>query len=422
MPSLVTRICDVVFINSASLLPVIHMHTTPEGGLTWSLLGCPCLEDIPSAVGDRNAASGSTRWFGLHTGEHLIQKVHEVEEALQLRREDRAYRLVATVADQAIQGPGSTRFTEKECETDRLPYSALKEGVCKFHVSEGVGTNVDKWYGETHVFDRMLRLIRRHFAWGAGHLIYRAVAHKFDSLVQDFEAKAQQCLEAAAREETNSSPLAAARMRRQAAKQHAEAQAIIRAGWNKWRTPLAPTADGTRKTVYQNKTRGCFFTTFGITYWGLLARMQQSLESAREAQKARGAEITAKTGLNTKAMKAWRSLGRAMLDIRILVFNLGRVDYRRKHLAAYALECQTSLHLLPGDAAYACSQDMLAAVGVLVEMQGIVRMMNGLCSGRVFEQRGQRGVIKELDGGPWRQKNLATAWWATCRTLLSHRC
>ena len=63
-------------------------------------------------------------------------------------------------------------------------------------------------------------------------------------------------------------------------------------------------------------------------------------------------------------MKAWRSLRRALLDIRILVCNLGRVDFRRKHLAAYALECQTSLNLLPGDAAYACSQNMLAAVGV----------------------------------------------------------
>ena len=79
--------------------------------------------------------------------------------------------------------------------------------------------------------------------------------------------------------------------------------------------------------------------------------MQQSLESAREAQKAQGAEITAKTGLNTKAMKAWRSLGRALLDLGILVFNLGRVDYRRKHLAAYALECQTSMNLIPCDAA-----------------------------------------------------------------------
>ena len=70
-----------------------------------------------------------------------------MEESFRITRADRAYRLVVTVADQAIQGPGFTRFTEKECEIDRLPYSPLKEGVCKFHLSEGVGTNVDKGMG-----------------------------------------------------------------------------------------------------------------------------------------------------------------------------------------------------------------------------------------------------------------------------------
>ena len=118
-------------------------------------------------------------------------------------------------------------------------------------------------------------------------------------------------------------------MRQEAANKGAEAAAISRAGWNKWRKPLAPRADGTRKAVYQNKARATFFDNFGLTYWGLQARMQQSLESARVARVTQGKEITAKTGLNTKEMKAWRSLGRAMLDIRVLVFNLGRVDYRK---------------------------------------------------------------------------------------------
>ena len=101
--------------------------------------------------------------------------------------------------------------------------------------------------------------------------------------------------------------------------------------------------------------------------------MQQSLESARVARATLGLEITPTTGLNTKEMKSWRSLGRAMLDIRVLVFNLGRVDYRRKHLAAFALECQASLNMnmLPGDAAHTCSKEMLAAVGALVEESSV---------------------------------------------------
>ena len=134
-------------------------------------------------------------------------------------------------------------------------------------------------------------------------------------------------------------------MRQEAARKGAEAAAITRAGWNKWRKPWAPRADGTRKAVYQNKARATFFDNFGLTYWGLQARMQQSLESARVARETKGNQITAKTGVNTKDMKAWRSLGRAMLDINVLIFNLGRVDYR-KHMAAYALDCQHIIKIL----------------------------------------------------------------------------
>ena len=91
----------------------------------------------------------------------------------------------------------------------------------------------------------------------------------------------------------------------------------------------------------------------------------------------------------------------------------------QKHLAAYALECQTSLNmnLLPGDAAYTCSKEMLAAVGALVEMQGIVRMMQQICSGVVFEQRDKVGILKTVD-----IPKMATTWWTTLRTLLAHRC
>ena len=205
LPSLLSRVIDVVSIHSASLLPVIHVYTSTEGKLVWSLLACPCLErtstqgegtvgdaaavGVAAAVGAAPASSTRTRWFGLHSAEHLIHTVHRVEEAFHLHRADRALRLCVTVADQAIQGQGSVRFTEKECQLDRLPFKPLAEGVCKFHVADGVGSNVDKLYGEAFLFDRLLRLVRRHFAFGTGNLIYRAVANKFDSFVHEFEAK-----------------------------------------------------------------------------------------------------------------------------------------------------------------------------------------------------------------------------------------
>ena len=94
----------------------------------------------------------TTRWFGLHSAEQLINTVHRVEASFHLSRADRAFRLAVTVADQAIQGPGSVRFTQKECTMDKLPVKPLAEGVCKFHIADGVGSNVDKLYGETFVF------------------------------------------------------------------------------------------------------------------------------------------------------------------------------------------------------------------------------------------------------------------------------
>ena len=75
------------------------------------------------------------------------------------------------------------------------------------------------------------------------------------------------------------------------------------------------------------------------------------------------------------------------------------------------------MNLLPGDAAYTCSKEMLAAVGALVDMQCIVRMMQQICSGVVFEQRDKVGMLKKVNIG-----NMATTWWTTLRTLLAHRC
>ena len=201
------------------------MYTTCEGKLSWVLLDCPCLEHIGEAARSTAAVgtaatvgARTTRWFGLHSAEQLINTVHRVEASFHLSRADRAFRLAVTVADQAIQGEGSVRFTQKECTMENLPVKPLAEGVCKFHITDGVGSNVDKLYGETFVFDRLLRLVRRHFAFGTGHLIFRSIAQKFEQFAEEFRKQETRCLEAVARNEANGRPLAAARMRQEAAK------------------------------------------------------------------------------------------------------------------------------------------------------------------------------------------------------------
>ena len=59
----------------------------------------------------------------------------------------------------------------------------------------------------------------------------------------------------------------------------------------------------------------------------------------------------------------------------------------------------------------------VGCIGDLVEMQGIVRMMQHICSGVVFEQHDPVGVLKKV-GIP----KMATTWWTTLRALLAHRC
>ena len=88
--------------------------------------------------------------------------------------------------------------------------------MCKFHVTDGVGTNNDKQYEETVAFDRLLRLIRHHFGWGTGNLIFRGVAAKFSKFVLDFCEEERTCLLAVAKAEANGQLLAAARMRKKA--------------------------------------------------------------------------------------------------------------------------------------------------------------------------------------------------------------
>ena len=327
-------------------------------------------------------------------------------------------RLITTVADNAIQGPNSTRFSCEEHKVDRLEDDILSEGVCKFHLADSVGSMVDKLYVETVLYDRLLRLVRRHFAFGTGDLILRSVAKKFSQIASIFDERHDRALELAADAEGKGQPLAAVRFRQRASKHKQEAGALHQAGWTKWQRPRAPKADGTRKVVWQGRARSQFFQIYGLVYWGVLARMQQSLERARASASG---EITARTGMQTREMKAWRSLGKAMTNIRVLVFNMGRSDFRHKNLSAYALEVQSSLSLASTRQALLCADKMFAASGVLVEMRGILKMIQAVCSGLALVE--EEGRILLTNKYRFTQPDARkTPLWMTSKTLLAHRC
>ena len=85
-------------------------------------------------------------------------------------------------------------------------------------------------------------MVRRHFAFGAGHLICRSIAQTFEQFAEEFRKQETRCLEAVARNEANGRPLAAARMRQEAATKEPRlppvAEQVGTNGGSRWRLEL----------------------------------------------------------------------------------------------------------------------------------------------------------------------------------------
>ena len=65
----------------------------------------------------------------------------------------------------------------------------LVDAICKKHSADSAGDGVDKQFIESILYDRLLRLVRRHFACGTSDLIRWGVADKFSSVAQIFHAQ-----------------------------------------------------------------------------------------------------------------------------------------------------------------------------------------------------------------------------------------
>ena len=147
IPSDLVRIIDVVTIGpGVSTLPIIFVHTSHEGKLVCSIVACPTLGGQPATGGSRSSrlASGSNKnslidsgSLRTHSAPQLVDLVHRCEARMHVHRDDRVLRLAMTMADGAIQGPGSTRFEEQEAEVDRR--NVRHVGVCQFHRLDNAG-------------------------------------------------------------------------------------------------------------------------------------------------------------------------------------------------------------------------------------------------------------------------------------------
>lgn len=394
IPSDLVRVIDVVSVGSVSTLPIIAVHTSHEGKLICSVVGCPTLGSLPAvssrkisqlASGSRNSqlASGSRSnkskgIFRAHTAPKLIELVHRCEECMHIHRDDRKLRLAMTMADNAIQGPGSTRFEEEEAEVDKRPVRHV--GVCQFHRLDSAGNSTDKHFPETELFDRLLRLIRKSFGFGMGAHILRAVAGRFEALTKELEQNARELASTASCSEVEGNLRKAKRLQNKSNAKLAHATFLRRAGWTTYRRPLAPKADGTRKVVWQSHSRRRVFDIFGIIYWGLQARMVEVREQATAAAEQQGHTITDRIGERCAQMKCWRSLGRALLSVQMLVFNMGRSDFRAKHISTIALTVQTteSNSIETQRHCMDVCVHMFWSLAALLDLRAIIRLLENL--------------------------------------------
>ena len=326
IPSDLVRILDVVTIGpGVSLLPIIFVHTSHEGKLVCSVVGCPTIGSEPAvARGCSQLASGSNLGSQLasgsnlggsmrtHSAPKLVDLVHGCEARMHVRRDDRVLRLAMTMADGAIQGPGSTYFEEHEASVDRR--NKRHVGVCQFHRLDNAGGATDKQFKVTALYDRLLRLVRHHFGFGTGMVIMRAVADKFETQAKKLDVKATELSIKAEESQREGRCIEAAQLNRESAKAAAHAASLRRCGWTRYQRPLAPKVDGARKVVWQSHARRRLFDIFALIYWALQVRMVGVREQARlnaERQKPGSAGTSDRIGERTAQMRLWRAIGRS---------------------------------------------------------------------------------------------------------------
>ena len=322
---------------------------------------------------------------------------------MHIHRDDRKLRLAMTMADNAIQGPGSTRFEEEEAEVDKRPVRHV--GVCQFHRLDSAGNSTDKHFPETELFDRLLRLIRKSFGFGMGAHILRAVAGRFEALTKELEQNARELASTASCSEVEGNLRKAKRLQNKSNAKLAHATFLRRAGWTTYRRPLAPKADGTRKVVWQSHSRRRVFDIFGIIYWGLQARMVEVREQATAAAEQQGHTITDRIGERCAQMKCWRSLGRALLSVQMLVFNMGRSDFRAKHISTIALTVQTteSNSIETQRHCMDVCVHMFWSLAALLDLRAIIRLLENLlllrtAYSRPFWKKCGVGHSQDFDG------------------------
>ena len=354
MPSDIARVVDGISVLSGeSLWAVIHVVTSASGRLSWHLLDLPNLANLPKS----SRSKGLPR-FALHGAARLVALTHHAESRFEINTADRLLRLVLNVGDGAIEGPFSVHMAKHEAQVMNTTYAEKKSSSCEFHLEDHAGADTDKQFPLAKLYDQFLRLVKIAFGRGKGQHIGRSVAREFQRIIDSVEADSMAV----------------------SAKAKRTANMFKVLGWHVWTPPIAPQIGGTRKIVYASGALLRFFQMIPLIYWALRVRMIEVKEQVALAALRRGHEPGASAGTRTVAMRKWCSMGRTLLNIKLLIFNMGRANFRDAFLIKYTKKTQRSLHVDVGrfQDAVQTGEAMLEGIRQLLYLTGLVRFLKTL--------------------------------------------
>ena len=108
--------------------------------------------------------------------------------------------------------------------------------------------------------------------------------------------------------------------------------------------------------------------------------MVEVAEQTRITAERQGHRATARVGERTAQMKFWRAMGRTLFDLRLLVFNLGRADFRSKHTTLCSLLVQGTMYTAI-DSQVVCMElsfAMFRSLGALLDLRAIITLLEAL--------------------------------------------
>ena len=170
------------------------------------------------------------------------------------------------------------------------------------------------------------------------------------------------------------------RFRRASAKHAAHAANMRKAGWTEYRWPLAPEEDGARKVVWQSQSRRRLFDIFALVYWGVENAHGRSGRTGQVYSRAPGPPRDSTDRRENRADETLEGYGSHVLDIRLLVFNLGRADFRSKHTTPSALLVQGTTYSAI-DSQVVCMESsfaMFRSLGALLDLRAIITLLEAL--------------------------------------------